>query len=1070
MTEQVNLASEGLTKIEGMPDPLTATLTDIYDNPLGTKDIVFTVNGIDYTRTTNNDGVASLNINLPVGGYTATIKFDGDSTYSSATKLVYIHIQPKLTTWIMAYDYTKNFNEAGALRGKLQKTDDTPLPNRNIIFTINGVSYTRVTDNDGIASLNINLPIGEYSAKLVFEGDETQAPAERTVTVRVKSNTTIKGEDVFKMEDETKVYECIVYNDYGQRINCDVQFKVNGVTYVRHTDENGVAKLNIRLPAGEYRITATFNGDGINNQCSTTNLIQSVPYMRELTSDYGGVTYPSNNRGFVQSKVIVKQWSPEEAKNRNGLIFWDDSGQDFHMEIPFESYEITETDPRVKTAKFVTQKYFDLSAGQTWAFISSPYHENFGGPILKVDFDKDKGTYTYQCQDGRRNYLPKIRSVGTGASMYDLLELYLIFPNCIGQSLSLPLSEELRNNPRNQHILSGLRPLEEYNVKISEGIGPVNNFEKSAGEILSYDSLIDKIMAFGHMDKGSSTDVYFTPEGICQIEPVDIDKWLKTGLRVRHSDLVQYKYGFDTTNILSAVGVKDAKNSMKWYGDASLMYYFGYINELIDPVTTQTTTTEGSSGSSSGGSGANKGKTIVVGVDDNGINDAELRNTVVDKLRDAGYNVEPLAVGPGYFSNYDWYGPAKGKVGVYLMAASTVSVADAMSSHGHGFDYCIFGIRGDIEGTRAITGWDSVRWGQDPDCTSVCNAWSGHTSQEISDMCGEWGVLVPGNNATEMANNVLSAVEGNRPTPSNPGSTNTGGSNNTTTTTTVIDEFASEQKALDKLVNSANTLVKFDLKLPLNDTLFKNVHTNQLLWTELPCDFKLGNLGKVFKINPVYKVNRGIEYQENRWYIEKLVIKNDASGLFGTFTLNVFPSSYSVYADRFKSYRTAFDQAYKQQEAQQNNNTSSSGGGSGALRWSTGVPELDDLISNAIAGKTDEVEKARAIHDAIKDAGVMYDYYYNFHYSNTAQRWNAKDGPGLNCGDAAALVAEAMKAGGLRAEVNLRCDEAHFFCVIVCYDGNHYSDLTANTGNYSVRPFDAVWDGYYCGYPYDYPY
>lgn len=1069
MTEQVHLTSDGLTKIVGTGEPLKATLKDYYDNPLSGKDIVFTINGVTYTRSTNENGVASLNINLPVGTYSTTVVFEGDSSYSSATVNVTVTVNPKYVTIMSVNDYTKNFGEDGALRAKLMKTDTSPLPNRSIVYTINGVSYTRVTNADGIASLNINLPVGEYRTKVEFLGDETQDAVMYNVTVKVKSHTRIKGEDVVKMEDETKVYECIVYNHYGQRIDCDVQLKVNGVTYTRHTDENGVAKLNIRLPAGEYRLTATFNGDGINNQCSTTNLIQSIPYRRELTTDYNAVTYPSNNRGFVQSKVMVKQWSPEEAKNRNGLIFWDDTGQDFHMEIPFESYEITETDPRVKTAKFVTQKYFDLTAGQTWVFISSPYHENFGGPILKVDFDKDKGTYTYQCQDGRRNYLTKIKTVGTGASMYEILEMLLVFPNCIGQIISLPISDELRNNPRNQHILSGLRPLEEYNVDISPFISNVNNFEKSAGEILSYDSLIDTIMAFGHMDNGSSTDVYFTPEGVCQIEPVDLDKWLKTGLRVRHSDLVQYKYGFDTTNIISSVGVKDAKNSMKWYGDADLMYYFGYVNELIDPVTTQiTTTTEGSSGSSSGGSGANKGKTIVVGVDDNGQNDAGWRDAVVDKLRDAGYNVEALGVGPGYFSDYDWYGPANGKVGVYIMAASTVSVADAMSSFGHGFDYDIFVIRGDIEGTRAITGWDSVRWGQDDDCNSVCDAWSGHTSQEISDMCGDRGVLVPGNNPTEAANNALSAVEGNRPTPTNQASTNTTGNSNNTTTTTVIDEFASERKAEEKLVSSANTLVKFDLKLPLNDTLFKNVHTNQLLWTELPRDFKLGNLGKVFKINPVYKVNRGIQYQENRWYIEKLVIKNDANGLFGTFTLNVFPSSYSVYADRFKSYKTAFDQAYRQQEAQQNNNASSSGGSSGALRWSTGVPELDNIISSAIAGKDNDWDKAIAIHNGLRDAGIMYRYYYDFDYGNTGQRWRAKDGPGLNCGDTAALTAEAMKAGGLDAYVSL-CP-GHYICIINLYDEYAVSDLTANSGQYSRREFNASYGNARCRNRVDYPY
>ena len=74
--------------------------------------------------------------------------------------------------------------------------------------------------------------------------------------------------------------------------------------------------------------------------------------------------------------------------------------------------------------------------------------------------------------------------------------------------------------------------------------------------------------------------------------------------------------------------------------------------------------------------------------------------------------------------------------------------------------------------------------------------------------------------------------------------------------------------------------------------------------------------------------------------------------------------------------------------------------------------------------------------------------------------------PGLNCGDTAHLTMECMKQGGLNAHIELRCDSAHFFCVIEISGQKYYSDLTADSGQKSQRPWNEVWQGNTCGNPY----
>ncbi len=45
---------------------------------------------------------------------------------------------------------------------KLLDSQGNAYKNKNVTFNINGVFYTRSTDDDGIAKLNINLMEGEY--------------------------------------------------------------------------------------------------------------------------------------------------------------------------------------------------------------------------------------------------------------------------------------------------------------------------------------------------------------------------------------------------------------------------------------------------------------------------------------------------------------------------------------------------------------------------------------------------------------------------------------------------------------------------------------------------------------------------------------------------------------------------------------------------------------------------------------------------------------------------------------------------------------------------------------------
>ena len=139
-------------------------------NPVGAgESVTLNINGVLYTRTTNASGIAKMNINLNPGDYIITAEYKGCRVSNS------IKVLPVLT----GKDITKKYGQAGAYEATLVDGQGKPYANQQITFNINGVFYTRTTNANGIAKLNINLQPGEY----IITSTYGQASTSNKVTV-----------------------------------------------------------------------------------------------------------------------------------------------------------------------------------------------------------------------------------------------------------------------------------------------------------------------------------------------------------------------------------------------------------------------------------------------------------------------------------------------------------------------------------------------------------------------------------------------------------------------------------------------------------------------------------------------------------------------------------------------------------------------------------------------------------------------------------------------------------------------------------------------------------------------
>ena len=221
-------------------------LTDITGKALSNQTITFVINGNSYNRTTGDNGVASININLNAGKYNITASYAGSSIYGSSSTMNLVEV---LST-ISAHDVVKFYKNGTQYYAKFVNGIGNPLINATVKFNINGVFYTRTTNSSGIAKLSINLNPGNYILTAYHPDGEEYA---NNVIVL----STINGTNVTKyFKNDTQYYAKFVGEDGSPLINTTVKFNINGVFYTRDTNESGIAKLSINLNPGSYILTA----------------------------------------------------------------------------------------------------------------------------------------------------------------------------------------------------------------------------------------------------------------------------------------------------------------------------------------------------------------------------------------------------------------------------------------------------------------------------------------------------------------------------------------------------------------------------------------------------------------------------------------------------------------------------------------------------------------------------------------------------------------------------------------------------------------------------------------------
>ena len=353
----------------------------------------------------------------------------------------------------------------------------------------------------------------------------------------------------------------------------------------------------------------------------------------------------------------------------------------------YTKYQIKETDMRVKTMTFTSPHYFDLTEGQYWVLITSPFHENFSGILLKVEYDASNGLYSYQCQDMSRLFMDTF----SRASPYTVTTITTTTDSDDGESetktetqLTYKQDVDLDRYALLRALIShgevgiyylfetkqpdlkwftGLRPIYYYDYVYQGSVVKGNGLEQKAGLFIKSKPAIEIARTFCFAD-GGVQDVIVSKEGVMQIIPNMGKGDMSNEIRIEPKELSSVKITFDITNVVTDVGVDSTEKlkSATYYKSKDLIgldlnAIFGDYDVTVsnpNQSTASTASTTSSSSSTKTNTNANpynsKAKKVWVDADSGS---GDFKSSFISKLKSKGWTTRDGGTGPGtHYANY----------------------------------------------------------------------------------------------------------------------------------------------------------------------------------------------------------------------------------------------------------------------------------------------------------------------------------------------------------------------------------------------------------------------------------
>ena len=197
-------------------------------DPSVSGNVVFYINGERFENVTVN-GNATIKGKLEIGNNTVSVVYEGNENYTGSENGRIIEIV-KITT-----DLTVEATPQVVVGKNTTITVTmTNVTSGKVIIEVNGYNYTVDINSNGIATLVVGLPVGNYTAHAYYLGDDQHEASDNISNrfeVANKTAPVVTIADVYDIEIDTNLTFTVTTNS-----NATLVVKVNGVVVEKGAD------------------------------------------------------------------------------------------------------------------------------------------------------------------------------------------------------------------------------------------------------------------------------------------------------------------------------------------------------------------------------------------------------------------------------------------------------------------------------------------------------------------------------------------------------------------------------------------------------------------------------------------------------------------------------------------------------------------------------------------------------------------------------------------------------------------------------------------------------------------
>ena len=229
------------------------------------KTIRIKINGKNYYRKTGADGIAYMDLSsFKKGILNVKYQYGGNKFFKSSQLTRSVIIFPTTKTSLIVKGTTHFGYGAGTQLKVFYNAGGVPLAKRSVKLYIDGVTYHKTTDNNGIASVPINLNIGKYSVgyKTNKESRLEGTSGSHDIDVFKRTHSKIYWKCGKYYKDNYQIFKVLVTNTKGKHVSGgNIELAIDGQTYYSSVSSKGKAKFTTVVDIGKYKISVKYKGN-----------------------------------------------------------------------------------------------------------------------------------------------------------------------------------------------------------------------------------------------------------------------------------------------------------------------------------------------------------------------------------------------------------------------------------------------------------------------------------------------------------------------------------------------------------------------------------------------------------------------------------------------------------------------------------------------------------------------------------------------------------------------------------------------------------------------------------------